>query len=766
MRAGCRLVLCFFAGLHAMSWGPFFWTTIFMNTLALSETLSTLSDGCILRASAGLDVRLATHVPVAFDVHWLRSQGGFLLGTTGIRVDAAAEAAISISYSGPCLATVQRQDRAGAPWLRLSLESGPSPAAAPRVSVRAALAAADRGDPVCLALTGQHPIQRLREVFQGVGGPLFSTCAHESGVPTVQLAALAALWPTVSASTESALCKAALDPAQFAAIASTASWLATECTAAPALQQRFLAAASGAGVPAPPLLLEWLEALTGAPACRLLPDSSFVRATQAARAMAPLFHQPGLAATVRYILDTQAAEPCKDADYECEFAQRLYDATGAALAQAVRAELSPSLRGEAQRGTLLDASFRMDEPGVDLYRQALNGDLTPVFEAASPSVEVHATLLPPCQPQRRVFEVHLPSILSASLENERFSLAQMEISAQATGRLAVVRAPARDVARRTVRLPVQDVQQIRMIIAAMLASQDGAPVNDNYSLTFADVRELRPGQDQEQYRQVLSAYGAGDVHLPEGPARARLTVSLPGSAVQAWTQVPLACTETLTPVLRRVSLALQATLRRWLPVLYLEEVDGYEAPGVVLPLLAYQLSRPFARADLHQFTYDPLSGASVLSALNSAAPRLAEPLTRIHARLTAAGQHRLAACYDPETLPRILRKIAKERRYFAALLDADSFVIEQFLSLARYSRQLATMAARNPKSAARDLNALTNAFSEVFHRRLSRLFAKQDFTQLGSMLLIEATAALAGRRDSLQTSFTIEPVDGSPEPAC
>ncbi|MBL0160902.1 MAG: hypothetical protein IPP47_28030 [Bryobacterales bacterium] len=726
-----------------------------MHTLGSAKSLSTLRGGNILTANSNLDLQLSATAPVSFDLHWLRSLGSVLLGATGIRVDVAAAAQFSISLSAHCTATVHRQDRSGQDWLRLSLTQDRALSATPSFTVRAALTAPQAFDPLHLALAGDHPRQRLRSLLKSIGGPTVSTFLQESGVDALQFASLAALWPNLTAATEPVLWHAAQVPAHLDAIASFTRWLASECPSATALQAHLL--------PASPVVSRWFEALTAAPASSCLPDSAFLSAQAAARACLPLLQWPELPALLRQLLVSLPATSANTAAPVRDLARRLYDAAGPALARALSAELSLRLSASAGRSVLLDAAFRMDDSGLNLYRHALAGNISPLFTAPQSSVEIYTAALGHSLLRHRTLELHLPFLASTSQSKDLASITSAHIATGAAGRLTLIRPSAQTApARNTSTSAIHNEQQSRMIISASLSAADREPVNDNFSLTFTDTRVVGAGQDNHSYLQVLASYGIRDAILPASPARANLTLTLPGAIVQDWTRIPLNRSELLAPILARVSLTLQATLRRWLPLVYLSDPARYSTPAVVLPLLAYQFSQPFARVGLRQYSYDAMDPASVLAALNSALPRLKAPLARIQALLDAIGKPTLAARYDSESLPAILRAILNQQRHFSALLTADSFFIEQVLALARYNRDLSTTATRNPAAAARDLQRFTTDFVSVFHRRLSRLYGGQEFTALGSLLLIEATAALFGRRDAIQANWTIEPIPSGP----
>lgn len=723
-----------------------------MNNLATFGTLSAPRDGGAVSATASFDLQLCADAPIVFDLHWTRSVVGSLLGTTGIRIDTAKPAAVSISLSRRCLATARYQKRGGDAWLRLTLEGCPGSPTASGPSVHVEFPEVTQDDPLRYALDGEHPRQRFRKLLKTLGGVAYGTFLRQSGLGSLQIATLAAHWPALTTSAEPILWHARRDPQLMAGIAAATIWLAKECPSPAALRDRLAPAAGPSASLSERLIRHWLEALTCSTGAATLSGPDYDAARLAAQACLPLLRVPNLAALLNQASHHLPETRPLTSGAALHLLRRLYAATAAHLAGAIADDLASPAK------PLVDASFRAGPAGLDLYSQTLAGDLDALLDPDPALVELHDSTLPSALLRRRFQEIHLPFLFSTSREDESTALTLTEIVPGTDGSLNVIRAGA---SRGDSPAAIHTARQSRMIIASGLSAADQEPANDNYCLGFSDARTILPGQDAQCYFDAIASYGFPRPARPVTPLHASLRLSLPGSLTHAWTKVILSRSESYGPALCAVSLALQACLRRWLPLLAPTGPERYANPASAFPLLVYQYSRPFARVRRGLYSYDTLSADAVQTAIRSARTRLGPALTRIHALLIAAGNPELAAQYSPACAKAIIRTVLLQRRTFATLLAADTAIVEHVFSLARYNRGLTTSAARTPRRAARELHVLATEFSTVLNRRLARFHGGLDFTPIGPLLLLEATAALTGRRDAIRANLTFEPNRGA-----
>src|SRR5437667_495478 len=78
---------------------------------------------------------------------------------------------------------------------------------------------------------------------------------------------------------------------------------------------------------------------------------------------------------------------------------------------------------------------------------------------------------------------------------------------------------------------------------------------------------------------------------------------------RCWFDAPRERSHRYHPAFLRVSLAVQKTLRRVLPELYLSDIEHFRDTRMVYPLLVYAASRPFQGEPRTEFTYDVVNQA-------------------------------------------------------------------------------------------------------------------------------------------------------------
>jgi hypothetical protein len=216
-------------------------------------------------------------------------------------------------------------------------------------------------------------------------------------------------------------------------------------------------------------------------------------------------------------------------------------------------------------------------------------------------------------------------------------------------------------------------------------------------------------------------------------------IALPAAFACAWRNAPVDRDPGFLPCYSRVSKAVQRLLRRWLPKLYFSDPVRAGATENALPLLIYAsscLHRPACRAEL---TADAIDPRTAETCYRSARRRLPSVLSRVNAYLREAGEPALAAQYAPENARQILaesrRLVSKLRR----LLKIEGMLIDELVAFGAAVRS----ASAQPGRANRRVARVVADFQRSFNGILRRLDSSGACLCLGSLLLIEATAALA-----------------------
>jgi hypothetical protein len=250
---------------------------------------------------------------------------------------------------------------------------------------------------------------------------------------------------------------------------------------------------------------------------------------------------------------------------------------------------------------------------------------------------------------------------------------------------------------------------------------------------------------------VLDACGFDDgprawLAQQQGDAAVTLTLSVPGAAGRCWLHAPVEQEPEHFPVFARISVALQRALKNWVALAWFADPESYCDPSSAWPLLFYRSLRPFPGRPRSEFTYDIMGPGSIELVRRWNARRLARELGPIETLLNAAGNRPLARLYAPGQAQAVIAALRRQPRHLNALLSADTLFVNGFLRLAHAARAAAALSLSDSRRAARELVCAGEQVAALFNRRLRYLYAGRNFVPFGSLLLVEATAALAGER--------------------
>jgi hypothetical protein len=202
-----------------------------------------------------------------------------------------------------------------------------------------------------------------------------------------------------------------------------------------------------------------------------------------------------------------------------------------------------------------------------------------------------------------------------------------------------------------------------------------------------------------------------------------------------WFDAPPEKSTHFFPTFVRVSMALQAELRRLLPERYLSVLERCEDIHMVYPLLVYGASRPFPGEPRTDFTYDILNKEMMKTFYFSVRTDLPAMLAPIWQRLRAAGLDRIAAYYRPDRSKRIIASVQRlkmTRRRLNHILMMETRMVNDLIAFAGIKE----LHPRRQQQAARKC-------SKALLIRLRRIFAKHDFTGIAQEVIDAITPALA-----------------------
>lgn len=402
-------------------------------------------------------------------------------------------------------------------------------------------------------------------------------------------------------------------------------------------------------------------------------------------------------------------------------ANAIHEQAFPALEKKCAAELS---RRTARGAALVDCAFDFTPQGLAAYRSALEGNLAAKRLAESFEGD-------------RTIEVHLPSLGRKEWPERWSMLAHAKAVAEEDGRVFVHGTPGRAEQR--------NACQMALALAAPLLY----PECPGFEIGFTDKRTSTAAQLAQWLPLVLRTYDFGPepwewlASAPGGEVEAAVSLSVPGSLAGAWLRAPGEKEPTFFEVYSKVSVAAQQALRRWLPYVYFNDLTRFEDLPRAYPLIFYRGTYPCFGRPRCDFAHDVVSPDDPGIARPWAARPLASSMARAERLLIAAEREDLARYYSSWRARNVLGGILLRPRFINELLTNDAFFIERLVALGLAGRDLASSFGVNARRAVKDLAIFVGRFTAALNRKLRRLYAGQNFVSLGSLLLVEATRALA-----------------------
>lgn len=405
--------------------------------------------------------------------------------------------------------------------------------------------------------------------------------------------------------------------------------------------------------------------------------------------------------------------------------QSIYQSALTALETRYSASLTAQLASTESAEALLDCSFDLLNGCLPAWRQAVQGDFSETLRNPQLNLRFRQALLTHTLSRESRVELHFPDSRKEEWQHRLESSGEARIEQDGDGRLLVFHVNAAD------RVTRKNRYQSALALAGAVSRQA------NFTLAYSDTRKtFAPFLEN-----ILESYDFNQDALRWAsalPARSEIETSLslfiPGSSAAAWIAAP----EEGDPAWRRLSQAVQSSMRRWLPFVYFSLPERYDDLGAAWPLIVYQASLPCQSEAL---TYDIQDTEITEKAIYSALPRLPRELTRIERLLEQQKSNKRATeFYQPGQAANIVASVARDPRLFKSLLLADALFVGRLIELARHGRE---STRQNPEQALAGLTRFASTLVESFHSKLRTLYGGQDFVAFGSLLFLEATAALS-----------------------
>jgi hypothetical protein len=283
------------------------------------------------------------------------------------------------------------------------------------------------------------------------------------------------------------------------------------------------------------------------------------------------------------------------------------------------------------------------------------------------------------------------------------------------------------------------------------------PQSTGFEIGFTDSRTSTAAQLAQSLPLVLRPYDFGSepwewlASAPAGEVVASVSLSVPGSLAGAWLRAPGERHPLFFDVYSKVSVAIQLALRRWLPYVYFSDLSRFENLTLAYPLIFYRGTYPCSGQPRSDFAYDLVGPDSPGIARPWAARPLASALARAERLLMAAGRNDLARYYRSWRARDVLAGILYRPRFLNELLTNDAFLIDRLVGLGLAGRDLAARFGVSPRRTMQALAICIDRFNASVNRKLKRLYGGQEAVSLGSLILVEATRALAAALGSEAT---------------
>jgi hypothetical protein len=236
---------------------------------------------------------------------------------------------------------------------------------------------------------------------------------------------------------------------------------------------------------------------------------------------------------------------------------------------------------------------------------------------------------------------------------------------------------------------------------------------------FTDQRSLRPGFALPLLGPVTARLGFSSADAAEA-CHVAIELTSPADAAAVWDRFPAPASAAFLAPGARVSVALQAAMRAWLPYVWLSEPERFENFDEAAVLLMYSACRPYTPRSKDAFVFDILDDDTHRAMMYSISRKLRFRLEGFEEALLAAGVSN-AKRYAVRRWDRMLELLPRRRHEMHSILVAERELVEGYLDLA---------------------NPLKRERGRVrIERVLRRLFLKRDFSGLAGVFEWEATCA-------------------------
>lgn len=222
--------------------------------------------------------------------------------------------------------------------------------------------------------------------------------------------------------------------------------------------------------------------------------------------------------------------------------------------------------------------------------------------------------------------------------------------------------------------------------------------------------------------------------LPSPPARQ-------WRPVRGWADAPAEHSGRYAHVYTKVSLAVQAALREWLPCLYFDCLERFEDIDLACGITAWRASRPATGDHVDCMAYDILNHPMMKRCFHWIDRNLASELERLRPITASLGSDQFEA-FNPKLAGRILVRVKRSQRGLYSMLKAEEDIITQIIKLAAMIPRLREKGLTQRRATSSEIERQVRQTFATIELRLKRFAPKADFSAVPSLLLTVFTEAL------------------------
>ncbi len=212
---------------------------------------------------------------------------------------------------------------------------------------------------------------------------------------------------------------------------------------------------------------------------------------------------------------------------------------------------------------------------------------------------------------------------------------------------------------------------------------------------------------------------------------------------RAWRGLPNESSPKFFAVGIRVSMAVQAALRRAIGAYYFNSPEAYRNYRYAYRVMVYSLSPVSNGRPRTDFTYDIHSPKTIRSATNGIDAVMAKAMGAIEKQMTDAGDLDAATYYMPHRARRVVYMVrTKYPKALLAMLLSDDVIVTATIQLLALAAEIRDERDRRENR----VRAIAAAYVKALHRRLRKFHPGINLVPLGPELF---SAAINAAREAI-----------------